>query len=78
MLEDQKIKESIERYIAHVRQMASLSDGDLRLMLAKAAEEKPEMFEAFTNASAKKDMAEIKKMAKDMQGDPVKFARKVA
>jgi hypothetical protein len=78
MLEDQKIKESIERYIAHVRQMAALSDGDLRLLLTKAAQENPEMFEAFSQASAKKDTIEMKKMAKDIKTDPKKIARKVA
>jgi tetrahydromethanopterin S-methyltransferase subunit F len=78
MLEDQKIKEGIERYISHVRYMSSLTDGQLRLMLAKAAEERPEMFEAFIQANTKKDMAEIKKMVKDIKVDPKDIARKVA
>ena len=75
---DADIKESIERYIAHVRQMSALSDGELRLLLTKAAEDNPEMFETLRQGAAKKMVSEMKKMAQDVHGDAVKFARRIA
>lgn len=75
---DQDIEESIDRYIQHIRQMSALTDDQLRQILRKAAVDRPEMFETFRDASKKKMLQDIKKMAKDMQGDAVKFARKVA
>lgn len=77
MIEDPRIKDSINRYINHIRTMAALSDDEMRLLLIKAAEERPEIFAAFSGASMKRDIAEMKKMAKDVHGDPIKFARKV-
>lgn len=74
---DPDIMEGIERYIRHIRQMSLLTDDQLRIILSKAAEENPDMFQTFKNAANKKLFQDIKKTAKDMTGDPVKFARKV-
>lgn len=75
---DTDIEESIERYIQHLRQMSMLTDDQLRQILRKAAIDRPEMFETFKDASKKKMLQDIKKMVKDMQEYPTKFARKVA
>lgn len=73
---DQAIEEGIERYISHIRQMATLTDDQLRTILKKAAVENPEMFETFRNAAKKKMFADVKKMAKDIKSDARLFARK--
>lgn len=76
-IEDVEVNEAIERYISHVRTMASMTDDQLRTVLKQAAIENPEMFETFRQSTKKKALLDIKKMVKDMKGDATKFARRV-
>lgn len=73
---DHIVEEGIERYISHIRQMATFTDDQLRTILKKAAIENPEMFETFREAAKKKMFVDIKKMAKDIKSDARSFARK--
>lgn len=76
-VEDVEVNEAIERYIHHVRTMASMTDDQLRMVLKQAAVDNPAMFDTFKQSTKKKALLDIKKMAKDMRGDATKFARKV-
>jgi len=76
-IEDVEVNEAIERYISHVRTMASMTDDQLRTVLKQAALDNPEMFETFKLSTKKKALLDIKKMAKEMKGEATKFARKV-
>jgi len=71
------IEESIQRYIKHIRLMNTLTDEQLVLALREKALNDPEMFEALKEGATKKNLKEIKDMAKDIKGNPVKFARRV-
>lgn len=75
--EDIEVSEAIERYIHHVRTMASMTDDQLRTILKQAAIENPEMFDTLKQSTKKKALLDIKKMANEMRGDPKKFARRV-
>lgn len=74
---DQDIEESIQRYIKHIRYMAMLTDDQLTMVLREKALQDPGTFEALKEGAMKKALVDIKKAAKDIKGDPVKFARRV-
>ncbi len=76
-IEDVEVNEAIERYIHHVRTMASMTDDQLRMVLKQAAIDKPEMFETFKLSTKKKALLDIKKIAKEMKTDPRSIARRV-
>lgn len=75
---DEDIKDSINRYIAHIRRMSALNDDELRLLLTNAAETNPDLFDSLKQGATKKMIAEMRKMAKDIKTDSTKIARKVA
>lgn len=68
---------NIEEYINKIRQMAMRSDAELRSLLRDAAAKDQALRDTFEDASQKKLLSEIKEMAKDIRGDPKKFARRV-
>ncbi len=74
---DPDVEESIKRYIKHIRYMGALTDDQLTLILRQKAIEDPSAFEALKEGATKKALIDIKKAAKDIKGDPVKFARRV-
>lgn len=76
-IEDVEVNEAIERYIHHVRTMASMTDDQLRMVLKQAAIDNPEMFETFKLSTKKKALLDIKKIAKEVKTDPRSIARRV-
>lgn len=76
-IEDIEVNEAIERYINHVRTMASMTDDQLRMILKKAAVENPEMFDTFKQSTKKKAMSDMKKMAKEIKTGAKGIARRV-
>lgn len=66
----------LEGHIEHIRKMSMHTDDQLREYLRRSAED-PVMLEIFKDAAKKKAIQDMKKMAKDITGDPRKFARKV-
>ena len=66
----------IEGYIAYVRNMSMLTDDQMRHTFKNSAND-PVMSEIFEDAAKKKALLEMQKMAKDIRGDPKKFARKI-
>lgn len=66
---------SLEGHINHIRNMAIYTDDQLRKYLRESAKD-PVILEIFESASKKKAVQDMKKMAKDITGDPTKFARK--
>lgn len=56
------IEDSIDRYIAHIRQMALLSEDQIRIMLRQYALENPEMFEVLKEGYQKKNLNKMKKL----------------
>ena len=75
--EDAEVNDAIERYIHHVRTMATMTDDQLRMVLKQAARDNPAMFDTFKQSARKKALLDMKKLAKDIGGDPKKFARRV-
>lgn len=73
---DTDIEESIERYIEHIRRMNLLTDDQLRLLLRQKALEDQDSFQALKDAASEKALRDIKRAAKDIRGDPRKFARR--
>jgi len=69
---------NIDRYIEEIRQMAFLSDAQLRTSLRDAASKDPALQNMFEDAAQKKLLSEMKDIAKDIKSDPRKFSRKVA
>lgn len=67
----------IEGYINKTRQMATYSDAQLRSFLRDASAKDQTLRDIFEDAAQKKLLSEIKEMAKDIKGDPRKFARRV-
>jgi hypothetical protein len=69
----------LEGHINHIREMGMLSDDKIRKWLRDSVykDKDPVLSEVFESAAKKRSLLETKKMAKDMKGDPVKFARKV-
>jgi hypothetical protein len=65
-----------EEHILHIRKMSTYTDDQLREYLLQASND-PVMSEIFKDSAKRKALQDIKKMAKDMQGDARKFARKV-
>lgn len=67
----------LEGHAKHIKEMSVLSDDQMRKSLRDFAEVDPVMREIFEDAAKKKALQDTKKMAKDLQGDPRRFARKV-
>ena len=74
---DPDVEESIKRYISHIRYMSALTDDQLTMILREKALQDPGAFEALKEGATKKALIDIKKAAKDIKGDPVKFARRI-
>lgn len=72
----QGIGTNTEGHISHIRKMAVYADDQLRQYLIQASND-PVMLEIFKNSAKRKALQDIKKMARGMQGDPRKFARRV-
>lgn len=68
---------NIENYINKIRQMAVYDDTQLRSLLRDTAIKDQTLRDIFENAAQKKLLSEIKEMAKNIRGDPRKFARRV-
>lgn len=66
----------IDGYIIYVRNMSMLTDEQIRHALKHSAND-PVMSEIFEEAAKKKALLEMQKIAKDIRGDPKKFARRV-
>lgn len=67
----------LEGHAMHIREMSALTDDQMRKWLRDSASTDPVMREIFEDATKKKMVSDINKMAKDIKGDPRKFARKV-
>jgi hypothetical protein len=69
----------LEGHISHIREMGMLSDDKIRKWLRDAVykDKDPVLSEVFESAAKQKSLLETKKMAKDLKGDPRKFARRV-
>lgn len=67
----------IDGYISKMRQMSLATDDQLRSSLRDAATKDPELEEMFGSATKRKNMMNMEQIAKDIAGDPRKFARKV-
>lgn len=63
---------AIEDQILHVRQMQNLTDSQIRDVLLKN-----NMQEVLREGALKRNLRDIANAAKDIHGDPTKFARKV-
>ena len=66
----------IEGYIAYIRNMSTLTDDQIRHAFKDSAND-PVMREIFEDAAKKKALLEMQKMAKDIRGNPKRFARRV-
>jgi hypothetical protein len=66
----------IEGYIAYIRNMSKLTDDQIRHAFKDSAND-PVMREIFEDAAKKKALLEMQKIAKDIKGDPKRFARRV-
>ncbi len=67
----------IDGHINYIRNMSLFTDDQLRQILKKSADD-PVMSEIFEDSTKKKALLDMHKMAKDIRGDPRKFARKVS
>lgn len=66
----------IDGHIAYIRNMSMFTDDQIRHAFKDSAND-PVMSEIFEDAAEKKALLEMQKMAKDIRGDPKKFARKI-
>ena len=66
----------IEGYINYIRNMSILTDDQLRHIFRESVKD-PAMYEIFDDAAKKKALLEMQNMAKEIKGDPRKFARRV-
>lgn len=66
----------IEKHILRIRQMSIYTDDQLRQYLTKAADD-PVISEIFKDHARRKVLQDINSIAKDIQSDPRKFARKI-
>ena len=69
----------LEGHIDHIREMGMLSDDQIRKWLRDSVykDRDPVMIEVFESSEKKKSLLDAKRMAKDIKGDPRKFARKI-
>lgn len=69
----------LEGHVSHIREMGMLSDDKIRKWLRDAIykDKDPVLSEVFESVAKKRSLLETKKMAKDIRGDPTKFARRV-
>lgn len=65
-----------EGYITYVRNMSTLTDDQIRHAFKDSVND-PVMSEIFEDAAKKKALLEMQKMAKDIRGNPKRFARRV-
>ena len=66
------IMDAIDGQIKHVRQMQNLTDEQIRNVLLKN-----NMQEILREGALKRNLKDVTKAAKDIHGDPRKFARKI-
>lgn len=66
----------IDKHIAYIRNMSMLTDDQMMNTFKNSAND-PDMKEVFEEAAKKKTLLEMKKMAKDIRGNPKIFARRV-
>lgn len=71
-------EEFIESHIRYIRRMASLDDNQIRALLRIKIAENSSIVEKFKDIKMKKQLDEIKLMAKDIKTQPDKIARRVA
>lgn len=69
---NQNMMHNIEEQIKHIRQMQNLTDVQIRDILLKS-----NMQEILREGALKRNLKDIAKAAKDVHGDPRKFARKI-
>ena len=69
---DPNIMEAVDKQIKHVRQMQNLTDEQIKGILLKN-----NMQEILKEGAIKRNLRDVAKAAKDIHGDPRKFARKV-
>jgi hypothetical protein len=69
----------LEGHIQHIREMGILSDDKIRKWLRDSVykDKDPVLTEVFESADKQKSLSDAKKMAKDIHGDPRKWARKI-
>lgn len=69
----------LEGHISHIREMGMLSDDKIRKWLRDSVykDKDPVLSEVFESAAKQKSLLDAKRMAKDIRGDPTKFARKI-
>lgn len=66
------ITEAIDAQIKHVRKIQSLTDVQIKDLLLKS-----NMQETLREGALKRNLKDIANVAKDIKGDPRKFARKI-
>jgi cell division septal protein FtsQ len=66
------IMQAVDDQIKHVRKMQNLTDVQIRDILLKS-----NMQEILREGALKRNLKDIAKVAKDIHGDPRKFARKI-
>lgn len=66
------IMHAIDDQIKHIRKMQSLTDVQIRDLLLKS-----DMQEILREGALKRNLKDVTKAAKDIRGDPRKFARKI-
>lgn len=66
----------IDKHIAYIRNMSTLTDDQI-LHTFKDSANNPEIQKVLEDATKKKTLFEMKKMAKDIRGNPKTFARRV-
>jgi len=66
----------IDKHIAYIRSMSALTDDQIIHAFKDSAND-PNMKDVFEDAAKKKILLDMKTMAKDIRGNPKKFARRV-
>ncbi len=70
------IENSINRFIAETREFASLSDDQIRELLHRIHDEKPQLFDLLEEESKRKTLKDIKRMIKEIKNG-IKNWRKI-
>lgn len=76
-MEETVIEEMVEGQLKYIRKMALLTDDQIRAVIRQKIAERPDMINHYQDTSQKKLLDDIKKMSRDIKGDPMKFARRV-
>jgi hypothetical protein len=73
---DSVLRVDIDEHIAYIRKMSILTDDQI-IHAFKDSVNDHAIGEVFEDAAKKKALLEMQKMAKDIRGDPRRFARRV-